>query len=222
MLTRVDLAPDVVLYRGDCRAILRDLAGSIDAIVTDPPYGISFEKGDGGRAHMNGRAIARQSWGMIRGDDAPFDPSHLLSAAPDIVLWGADHYAAMLPRGRWIAWDKLDGRESWDSFSDVEFAWHNRPGAARIFRHLWKGVVRTGEKGRKAHPNQKPTALMARCIAIIGDRARTIADPYMGSGSTGIAAIEAGRGFVGIELDPHYFDVARRRLGEALARRAAL
>lgn len=104
-----------------------------------------------------------------------------------------------------------------DSFSDVEFAWRNGRGKDRIFSHLWKGICQASEKGgdRREHPTQKPVALMQWCIGDLPDDANLIVDPFMGSGTTGVAAVQMGRDFIGIELDERYFEIACRRIEEA-------
>ena len=107
--------------------------------------------------------------------------------------------------------------ESFDSFSDVEFAWHSKRGAARIFNFKWKGIasVKAGEEPGRSHPTQKPVALMRWCIEQAGSP-EVVLDPYMGSGTTGVAAVKMGLKFVGIELDAGHFDTAKRRIEAAL------
>lgn len=205
-MSRIETIGDATLYLGDCREILPTLTG-IEALVSDPPYGIAHVKGRGGRGKHDRRNIA-----PIAGDEGPFDPTALLGF-PDVILWGASHYAQRLPHGRWLVWDKLAGLASYDSFSDIEIAWHNQRGAERIFRHMWKGICQDSEKdAKREHPTQKPIALMSWCIDQV--RGRLICDPYMGTGTTGVAAIKAGRKFIGIEIEPCYFDVACRRIAE--------
>ena len=121
--------------------------------------------------------------------------------------------------GRFLAWNKLGDMEPWDSFSDVEFAWHSEEGAARIFSMKWKGVAcdKRGESnGLREHVTQKPIRLMLWSIEQC-KRAYHVVDPYMGSGTTGVAAVKLGRKFTGIEIEPKYFDIACRRIAEALA-----
>ncbi len=203
---------DAVLFNADCLAVLPTL-GKVDAVVTDPPYGIAHVKGGGGRGVHSRRNIA-----PIVGDDAPFDPAPWL-AFPEVILWGADHFYPRLPdQGRWLAFDKLGGMEPWDSFSDVEFAWHSAEGAARLFSMKWKGIacVKAGEGlGVREHPTQKPIGLMEWCLGQLRAPAGTILDPFMGSGTTGVACAKLGRKFIGIEIEPRYFDIACRRIEEA-------
>lgn len=215
---REDLADGVTLYCADCRDILPTLP-RVDAVVTDPPYGIGYAHSGfhGGRIGITAAANARGAPPVI-GDDEPFDPSPLLGFR-NVLMWGADHFHARLPdSGRWLAWNKLGSLEPWDSFCDVEFAWHSGKGAARIFSMMWKGLVgdkRGEENSLRHHTTQKPIALMSWCIEQVG-AADTILDPYCGSGTTGVAAVKLGRRFIGIEIEPKYFDIACRRISEAL------
>jgi|GEM_PF-401901 len=190
---------------------------NVDAVVTDPPYGIGFAKGEGGLRVTGRRLCAQRHLDPIMGDDEPFDPAPFCGLG-EVIMWGADHYHTRLPdSGRWLAWDK---RAMWsfeDSFSDVEFAWHSEPGAAKIINYLWKGVRQDGEKGEpRHHIMQKPVEVMRFCILQLRGPARTILDPFMGSGTTGVAAVKLGRAFIGIEIEEKYFSIACRRISEAL------
>ena len=205
---------DCRLILGDCLDVLPEL-GAVDAVVTDPPYGIGYLHAGGGGGQPRNRSISmKRNARAIIGDDSAFDPGPWLKWP--CVLWGANHFANRLPHGRWLAWNKLGHHEPWDSFSDVEFAWHNRRGADKIFSLLWKGLAQ-GEKinkGIRHHPTQKPVALMEWCLGFVPD-APTILDPYMGSGTTLVACAKLGRRGIGIEIDPEYFDIACRRVEEA-------
>lgn len=219
---------NAMLYCGDCLEILPTLKG-IDAVVSDPPYGIGFQCG--GKA-KNGRVAGFAGTKKIHGDDAPFDPTPLLEIVnavgidelkrdtKPIVLWGADYYKSKLPDvGQMLCWDKSCGQGSATTFIDAEFAWMNRRNARCIYRHLWLGILRAGETltdGKRQHPTQKPVELMRWCLetARIG-LGKTVLDPYMGSGTTGVACITSGRKFIGIEIDPEYFAIACKRIEAA-------
>lgn len=212
-----DLA--VTIYHGDCRELLN--LAAVDAVITDPPYGIDYNhSGSHGRfaAGLTKNASQRGNY-PIHGDDAPFDPSMWTGFVDNVILWGADHFYKRLPdSGRFLAWDKLAGMQPWDSFCDVELAWHSKEGAARIFSMLWKGLAcdKQGENnGLRDHPTQKPERLMRWCIEQAKLEAGSlILDPYMGSGTTLRAAKDLGHRAVGVEIDEKYCEIAARRMGQ--------
>jgi site-specific DNA-methyltransferase (adenine-specific) len=209
----------ITLYHGDCRDVLPTLdPGSVDAVITDPPYGIGYEHSGKGAA-PGGRGIGRRNVGPIYGDDRPFDPSPLLPFG-NVLMWGANHYADRLPRGgRWLAWDKLSGMAVADSFGDVDFAWHSRPGAARLVSFAWKGIARRHAESdgeQRWHPSQKPVEVMKWSI----EQAKVpldglVLDPYAGSGTTGVACLKMGLRCILIEKDARYLDVIERRIRAA-------
>ena len=204
---------DALLVCGDNAAILPGLPRTA-AVVTDPPYGIAFRRGTGGKGIRQRR---RNEWPAIVGDERPFDPSALLGF-DTAVLFGANHYHDRLPLGgSWHAWDKAgNGRGPDDTFADVEFAWCNRPGKARVINYLWKGICQDGEKGeRRTHPTQKPVAVMRFLIGKLTPPGALIVDPFMGSGATALACHQLGRPFVGVEIDPTYHASACERLQRA-------
>lgn len=198
----------VTIYHGD-NSKVRAALPEIDLVLTDPPYGINYIHGGGGGGKHNRRNTA-----PIIGDTKPFDPSVWLEY-PEVIMFGADHYAQRLPEGRWLVWDKLDGLESFDNFSDVEIAWHSHKGASRIFRYMWKGICQAGEKDYgRSHPSQKPIALMKWCIEQ-SKSTGCILDPYLGSGTTLRAAKDLGRKAFGIEIEERYCEIAAKRCNEA-------
>jgi site-specific DNA-methyltransferase (adenine-specific)/modification methylase len=188
----------------------------VDAIISDPPYGIAYTH-SGKPRHKTIAALARGN-APVHGDDQPFDPRPWLAYCDNVLLWGADHFFPRLPdSGRWLAWNKLGDMTPWDSFGDVEFAWHSADKAARIFSMKWKGLAceKAGEdNGARLHTTQKPLRLMRWCLEQVGNP-DSVLDPYMGSGTTGVVAVQAGKRFVGIEIDPTYFDIACRRIEDA-------
>lgn len=199
------------LWHGDCLDVLPQIQA--DACVTDPPYGIAYQHSGGGL----GVGARRNSKQPIHGDEDPFDPAPLLRF-PVVLMFGADHFRARLPDGGTIlAWDKHTGIGPNDSFADAEFAWTNLRVKRNVIRFLWKGVscVKAGEEnGSRPHPTTKPQGVMRWCLDLMPE-AQTIVDPYMGSGSTGVAAIAMGRKFIGIEIHRPYFDIACERIARA-------
>jgi site-specific DNA-methyltransferase (adenine-specific) len=204
------------LYLGDCLEVLPTLE-HVDAVVSDPPYGIPIlhtyglgKRGTGGGMRRN----YGQDFPPIRGNASAFDPTPWLTFH-EVLLWGANHYAHRLPHnGRWLIWDKRDALIPMRHQADCEMAWCKRYGAARMFRHLWDGFRRASERDTsKSHPAQKPIALMAWCLGFItGPR---ILDPFMGSGTTGVACAQLGRPFIGVEIERRYFDIACARIDAA-------
>lgn len=132
-------------------------------------------------------------------------------------MWGGNHYASRLPDSPgWLIWDKRRGTTEND-FADCEMAWTNVDQPARCLPHLWNGMLRDSERGvERVHPTQKPVEVMLWCIRKVADSAKTILDPFCGSGTTGVAAVRLGRKFIGIEIEPKYFEIAVRRISEAL------
>jgi site-specific DNA-methyltransferase (adenine-specific) len=212
---RIERIGDAVLYLGDCMEILPTL-GKVDAVITDPPYGISLKSGSGTGGKWD---YVRHAGKTIANDDKPFDPLPLLQLAVPMIAWGANFYSDKLPGAGWLVWDKRPGIEDMQfNRSDSELAYFSESKTVKTFRHLWHGLCRASEVGQHLHPTQKPVALMRWCLEQLPN-AVTILDPYMGAGSTGVAAIEAGRKFIGIELEPTYFDIACRRIEQAYKQR---
>lgn len=199
----------VELHLGDCLEILPTLTG-IDAIITDPPYGIAYCHG----ARKGGVTMGTDLM-FIVGDDQPFDPSPFLGF-DKVVLWGANHYASRLPDSSgWLVWDKRNGIPSNDQ-ADCEMAWTNQKSVARLLTRYWNGAQAKEKHEPRVHSNQKPVALMKWCMDVIGiPKGATVLDPYMGSGSTGVACVQTGRNFIGIEIDPVHFKNAQKRIAAA-------
>ncbi len=203
---------DAMLYQGDCLELL-PLLPKVDAVVTDPPYGISYSPAAGGRG-----CAAKTFTGsdLVYGDKEPFDPSAIIGIAPEMIIWGANHFANRLPASScWLVWDKREGQVQND-FADCEIAWTSLDKPARVINHLWNGALRKSEHGQtRVHPTQKAIAVMEWCLKQVQGAA--ILDPFMGSGTTGVACAKLGRKFIGIEIEPKYFDIACKRIKEAYA-----
>lgn len=207
------LSDGVEIWLGDCREVL-PMLGRVDAVVTDPPYGIGEARQR--RILSREKAAAPRDYGDAKWDAAP-PPKELietlLASAPWQIIFGGNYFH-LPPSPCWLVWDKLNGG---NDFADCELAWTNLPKAVRRIRWLWNGMLRA-EKGAREHPTQKPREVMKWCIEQLPSEVRTILDPFMGSGTTGVACIQLGRRFIGVELDPRYFDIARRRLEAELAK----
>jgi site-specific DNA-methyltransferase (adenine-specific) len=200
---RVERIGLATLYLGDCREIAPTLERPA-AVISDPPYGIGRD-GEEGDAHR--KAYAFGGWDAKRPD--PDWLRWMAAAADAVIIWGGNYFAdALPPTAKWLVWDK--GQRI--AQSDAELAWTNQNAALRVFtcgRHV---LHMDGAE----HPTQKPISVMRWCI----EQAKVppggaILDPYMGSGSTGVAAVQMRHPFIGIEIEPRYFDIACRRIEQA-------
>ena len=205
----------VTIYHGDCREILSDLP-RVDLVLTDPPYGVRIMT-DGSFHGGPTRAAAGHAYAPMVGNDEDFDPSQVLSVGLHQILWGANHYARTLPHnGRWLVWDKRCQQQPSRTQADCELAWSSEYGAARMFYHVWDGMIRDSERSiPRTHPTQKPTALMEWCMGYYPD-ASLVLDPYMGSGSTLVAAKHINRTCIGIEIDERYCEIAAKRCSQSV------
>lgn len=207
------------LILGDCRDILPAL-GKVDAVVTDPPYGIGESAGkaktrtSGLSSAQRGADAYRKDYGDEDWDDEPIDPELMAAvraAGRWNIIFGGNYYE--LPATTcWLVWDKLNGDTD---FADCELAWTNLPKAVRRIRYLWNGCMRANRETRDGHPTQKPIGVMKWCIGHLPTPADTILDAFMGSGTTGVAATQLGRNFIGIEREERYFDIACKRIEDA-------
>jgi DNA modification methylase len=212
-MMRIETIGDATLYLGDCLKILPTL-GKVDAVVADPPYGMAIDV-DSSRFSGGSDPLRRGQGGgrfreMIAGDDKPFNPTPFLQY-PAVVLWGANHYAARLPVGTTLVWIKRNDEAYGTFLSDAEIGFQKDGCGVYCFRDL---SMKAEERNRK-HPNQKPLPLMQWCIERVSKPGETILDPFMGSGTTGVACANLGRKFIVIEIEPKYFDIACRRIADA-------
>jgi len=193
------------LIQGDCMEIL-PLIDRIDAVVTDPPYGIGVcNRSDGGVGSIAGgsKNYGRAEWDLVAVNDE-IKAIELLGVPS--IIWGGNYYD-LPPTNCLLVWGKMQ-RDF--TFADAEIAWTNLKKAVRCFSYSRGALVAEG----KIHPTQKPVPLMQWCRSFISD-AETILDPFMGSGTTGVACIQTGRQFIGIEKEAKYFDIAVKRIQRA-------
>ena len=208
---RKEVIGDAVLYLGDCRKILPTL-GKVDAVISDPPYGMNWNA-DTKRLKTSSRTTntrPKTKWENIEGDDEPFDPS-LFTGFPEVILFGCNHYASRLPVGTTLVWLKRYDNAFGSFLSDAELAWQKGGHGVYCFRD----VSLQGESNSKVHPTQKPVPLMQWCVQ--RTQGEVILDPFMGSGTTGVACAKLGRKFIGVEISEKYFDAAVERLNDAYA-----
>lgn len=190
---------------GDCRLILGDclqvmpLLGKVDAVVTDPPYGIGA-KMQGGTWGAKGNYAKMREWDLQTNQPA-FD--YFVGLGVPVISWGGNYYD-VTPSRCWLTWAK---RDNMPTMSDFEMAWTNLDRNSKEFSHPRSGFER-------AHQTGKPVALMEWCLGFLPD-AKTILDPFAGSGTTGVACVNMGRKFIGIEKDPDYFSIMCKRIDEA-------
>jgi DNA modification methylase len=199
---RKEVIGDCTLYLGDCLEILPTLE-RVDAVITDPPYGI----GAGREKPHNGWAdYGVADWDLDRPVKAAFD---LIREKGDAqIVWGGNYFTDYLPPTmQWLFWDK--GQRGF-SLADCEFAWSSQRKAARIFNYARAQALQDG----KEHPTQKPVQLIKWCIERL-ENPQSILDPFMGSGTTGVACADLGKKFTGIELHEPYFDIACERITNA-------
>lgn len=214
-MERVEIG-DAVLYLGDCAEFIAELPRKNVALISDVPYGMDWDldlsRFSGGNTD---RGEARD-WGAdrIEGDAEPFDPTPWLQW-PEVIIWGCNHYSDKLPPGGMLVWLKKHPAIFGTFLSDCEVAW--RKGSRGVFAHYEQFPPPSRAKeagGRAAHPTQKPIGLMEWCIGMT--KAPLVIDPYMGSGTTLVAAIKQGRKAIGIEKKPEFFAAAVRRVEEAV------
>lgn len=224
---------DATLYLGDCHdcwfPAARELSlgnhviatAEIDAIISDPPYGMNANT-DSRRFTGGKRGLQRgpgRSDRIIQGDDQEFDPEPWLGAVPQVILWGANHYAQRLPVGTTLIWLKRYPEHYGTFLSDAEIGWQQGGHGVYVLNapdsNGRRRMELTGSPfgSETSHPTQKPIALMQWCIE--RTTGETILDPFMGSGTTGVACAKLGRKFIGIEIEEKYFDIAVRRIEDA-------
>lgn len=210
-MTECVVIGNAALYLGDCREVLPTL-GRFAAVVTDPPYGL------GDKLHRPGAG----QWAKHYSEGAPAWDREIsadavaeaIACADLAVVWGGQFYA--LPVARCLlTWNKI--LRNWSS-GEAEHAWTNLDKPNRVFDYS-HGQLAT--EGKHYHPTQKPVPLMAWCLEQAG-RPASVLDPFMGSGSTGVACVQMGLAFTGIERERRHFDIACERISRVQAQGSLL
>ena len=201
----------IQIYHGDCRDILPHLP-KVDLILADPPYGVGRDKGFGGFGGF-GTPIARKQYPDAWDEDRPSREAFaaILLATDLTILWGGNFFADLLPRStHWIVWDK---KNTMPTFGDCELAWtSSKRKSVKKYEVEWNGLI--GKEGHRHHPTQKPEKLMSLCIQDYSKPSDIILDPYLGSGTTLVAAKNLGRKAIGIEIEERYCEIATQRLSQ--------
>ena len=200
----------ITIYHGDCREILPTL-GKFDLLLTDPPYGIGY----GGKKNSVGGSDGRHKSGwntwVTDWDEQPADKD-VLTTSRDIcgvsIIWGGNYFELPVSQG-WLVWDK--GQRDF-TLADAELAWTSRDKATRVCSFSRAAAL---AEGLRVHPTQKPLALMKWCIGLVPE-AKTVLDPFMGSGTTLVAAKLLGLRAVGIEINEQYCEAAVQRLRQGV------
>ncbi len=195
------------LYLGDNAEILPHI-GFVDAIVTDPPYGINENSK---KVASRTNKAATTDYGDFDWDKKPPSPElidQIRKQSEYQIIFGGNYFE-LPPTPCWLVWDKQNSGD----FADCELAWTNLKKAVRRVYWRWNGMIRQGNE-KRYHPTQKPLGVMQWCLTHIPD-SKLISDPFMGSGTTGVACVMAGRSFIGIERDERYFETACQRIRDA-------
>ena len=209
----------ITIYHGDCREVLSTLQ-IFDLLLTDPPYGIGASRAKAfgwganrGTCGLGGYNPGRRDYGDSAWDDNPAEQSTIdlcRSKASLQIIWGGNYFTLPPTKGV-LVWDKLRGNTD---FADGEMAWTNLELALRIFRYRWNGyLVDQNSRDVREHPTQKPLALMKWCLTFTPE-ARTVLDPFVGSGTTLEACKTLGIPAVGIEIEERYCEITAKRLSQ--------
>ena len=203
---RKEVIGNATLYCGDCMDVLPTL-GKVDAVVTDPPYGIGMDGGNVGYKGFND--LEKLGWDNATPEKETFDA--ILALNIPTIIFGGNYFPLPLSRC-WLIWDKGEGFYN-RTYAEAELAWTNIDKNTKILKH---DPLAKRDYVNKKHPTQKPAAVMQWCIGFIPGNPIIIADTYMGSGTTGVAALKLGRHFIGIEKEPKYFDIACKRIEQSV------
>ncbi len=206
------------LYNDDCLNVMRLMADkSVDLILTDPPYGIGEAAG---KNKSRGKLATAKDYGNLQWDNAIPSKAHfdeMLRISKHQVIFGGNYFVEYLRNSPcWIVWDKDNGE---NDFADCELAWCSFSSAVRRLKLRWAGMLQHNmkEKEYRIHPTQKPVRLFEWILEKYAEPGWTIMDPFLGSGSTAIAANRLGYEFIGVEREQSYFEAALERIPREVA-----
>lgn len=205
----------VTIYHADCRDLLTSDEIKADLLLTDPPYGIGADRNLRANKRHGKAATASRDYGPGEWDAEPVDSAILTAlklSTKEAIIWGGNYFT-LPPSACWLVWDKDNGS---NGYADCELAWTNLQGAVRRLRYRWMGMLQEHSGARKEerfHPTQKPVELMRWCLRLTS--ATSVLDPFMGSGTTLLAACDLGLRAVGVEREERYCEAAATRLDVA-------
>ena len=201
----------IELIHGDCLEQMKKIPNrGVDLVLTDPPYGVKADKGTSGFGAAKNRKY-KSEWDSKTPDKEYFE--EILRIGKTVLIFGGNFFTDKLPaRGHWLVWDKKGDVAFKNPFSDCELIWTSikkKPIKKYVFKQ--QGFI-TDSKDIRYHPTQKPSELVQQLIEVYSKDGDTILDPFMGSGTTGVACKNLNRNFIGIELDETYFNIAKERI----------
>lgn len=210
-----------VAFNRDCMEAMKEFPDKFfDLAVVDPPYGIGYDKAASkqgneqyGKAKAKKRFYHGANWDAQRPDKSYFD--ELFRVSQKCIIWGGNYFADMLPPSKgFVCWDKRVNDAMTNDFADCEYAYMSESlGVARMFRFCWSGMIQGNMKNKeeRIHPTQKPVALYVWLYKRYAKKGDKILDTHLGSGSSRIAAYDAGLDFWGYEIDKFYFEEQEKR-----------
>ena len=212
---------DGLLYCADCMDILPQLPdGCVDLVLTDPPYGIGESKKNnasrGIYGGLNNSALYYSTdYPIEEWDSSPMTAEQYRQMARvgrNQIIFGANHFSDLLPPSScWIVWDKDNGE---NDFADCELAYTSYSKAVRRIKWKWHGLLQEdmSSKEKRYHRTQKPVGMIIGIFRKLNLIEQIILDPFLGSGTTAVAAKRLGRKFIGIEISEEYCRIAKDRI----------
>jgi len=203
------------LLCGDCLEIMKQLPDkSVDLVLTDPPYGIKI--GDNGKIGGNGKITKVRQYIPVNWDNEGLNQiqfEEIKRISTHQIIFGFNYFLDILkPTQCIIVWDKKCRNDWNDNFSDCELAWTSFNKPAKVFHYLWMGALKEGKERERWHPTQKPIALIIWILENYSQENNLILDPFLGSGTTAVACEKLNRRWIGIEINPEYCEIAKKRI----------
>ena len=197
------------IYCGDCLDLMREMPDkSVDLVLTDPPYGIGDKLAIGGctKRNLMMELYLNSPWEDVAPSKEYFD--EVFRVSKNQIICGGNYFDLPPTRG-FIVWDKVKFASN---YSQVEYIWTSFDCISRIFKYCSNGGFVIKPEDKHEHPTQKPLALIKWILEKYSDEGMTVLDPFMGSGTTCVACKKLGRNYIGIDKEPAYVEIARKRI----------